>query len=499
MSNIRVTYSGLIAFVVGIFGVFTGLLFVLMITRRLTPEEFGTWGLIGSMLGYFLISEVIISSWTTRQIARGEPIGKSSLVSSGLFSLISIPLYIAYVTLISENSTADYEILLFGVILLPVYFISQTLVGINYGYKPHVTSYALLIFEVIKIPLALAFVVYFELGVRGAILALLFAYVIRIILQTYFARTQLLNKFSYQTLKRWLKLSWVPVYSMLPRYIQHIDIVLYAVIIGSVIGIAYYQAAYTVAVIVIHASLITKALYPKLLAHNNYERIQESLVNLMYFAIPLTAISIIFSTPALFALNPEYQIASFVVILLSIKFFFYVIKLAPVAILAGLEKVDIEPNPQFRKILKSKLFSIPTILSIFYSVYVGVLVGLLIFIGSTSVNEIELVTWWALIGLILEVPMSILFWIYAKKNINFSFPLISTLKYFGATIVFSLVYYFTSPFIIVYHESIYNFLPPLVLQLVICIGIYFAITYLIDNKTRNLFKSIFQELKTFQK
>jgi len=498
LSNIRVTYSGLIAFVVGIIGVLTGLLFVLMITRRLSPEEFGTWALIGSIVNYFLISELIISFWSTRQIARGEKIGRTSLISAILFSLISIPLYLGYVTLISEGSTADYEILVFGVILIPVYFVSQTLVGVNLGHKPHATSYALLIFGVLKIPIALALVVYFEWGVKGAILAILLAYLSKIIIQIYFAKPQLSNKFSLHNLKRWLKLSWIPLYSTIPKYIQHIDVVLYTIIIGSVIGVAYYQASFTVAAIVVHSGLITRALYPKLLAQNEYGKIQDSLANLMYFSIPLVAIAIIFSKPALFALNPAYQEASIIVILLTLKLFFYVTKITPIAMLAGIEKVDTEHDPHFTKLLKSKLFSIQTILLIFYSVYLGVLISVLLVIGLTNTTELELVIWWALIGLIIEIPMSILFWFYAKKHLDFSFPFKSTVKYLGATIAFSVVFFFTSPSIIIYHESIYNFLPPLIFQLAICIGLYLSITYLVDKKTRKLFKAIIREIKTYK-
>jgi len=64
LSGIRVTYSGLIAFVIGLVSVFTGLAFVLIVTRRLSPEEFGTWALLGTIIGYLLISERIISYWT---------------------------------------------------------------------------------------------------------------------------------------------------------------------------------------------------------------------------------------------------------------------------------------------------------------------------------------------------------------------------------------------------------------------------------------------------
>ena len=50
MSNIRVTYSGLIAFLISTASVFTGIFFTVIVTRSLTPDEFGTWSLIGGLI-----------------------------------------------------------------------------------------------------------------------------------------------------------------------------------------------------------------------------------------------------------------------------------------------------------------------------------------------------------------------------------------------------------------------------------------------------------------
>ena len=72
MSGIRVTYSGLISFVVSLLSVLTGVIFTLIVTRQLSQEEFGTWGLIGGMTGYVLIFGPITTYWVTREIARGE-------------------------------------------------------------------------------------------------------------------------------------------------------------------------------------------------------------------------------------------------------------------------------------------------------------------------------------------------------------------------------------------------------------------------------------------
>ena len=493
MSNIRVTYSGLIAFVVGIIGVFTGLIFVLMVTRRLSPEEFGTWALIGSIVHYFMISELIISYWSTRQIARNEQVGKTAILSSAFFSLGAIPIYLIYVLLITEKSTANFEIMLLGTILLPIFFVSQSLAAINLGHKPHATSYSLVLFETLKIPFGLFLVVILELGVEGAIFAIFFAYVGRIIVQFYFAKPKLGDMFKRSILKRWLHMSWIPLYSNIPRYIQTLDVVLYSIITGSVLGIAFYHAAITVSGIVTHSSSISQALYPKLLAERNFEGIKKNLTHVMFFAVPLLGISVIFSKPALFALNPLYQDAWLIVILLSFKMFAYILKTVPGAILGGTEQVDTEKNPTFSRLMASNLFQVPTILSIFSAIYLGTLIVVLILLPNSNGNELELVTWWALIGLIIEIPSTIALWIKSKKHAKFSFPFKNTSKYIGATLVFIVIFYFTSPFIITYEESIYKFLPALILQLSICVGIYLMITFTIDTEVKILFKTIFHE------
>ena len=72
MTGIRVTYSGLISFAVSLLSILTGVIFTLVVTRQLTQDEFGAWGLIGTMTGYVLIFGPITTYWVTREIARGE-------------------------------------------------------------------------------------------------------------------------------------------------------------------------------------------------------------------------------------------------------------------------------------------------------------------------------------------------------------------------------------------------------------------------------------------
>ena len=87
MSGIRVTYSGLISLVIGFSTIVTGLIFTLIVTRSLTPEELGTWSLIGGLITYVIIIEPIISYWVLRETARGIESEKTAVVTSAIFSV----------------------------------------------------------------------------------------------------------------------------------------------------------------------------------------------------------------------------------------------------------------------------------------------------------------------------------------------------------------------------------------------------------------------------
>ena len=492
MSGIRVTYAGMISFVVGLASVLTGLLFTVIITRQLSQEEFGTWGLIVATLNFLLISEVIINYWTVRQIARNEPVGKTGLLSSTFFILAAIPIYLAYVYFTSEQSNVIFDAMLLGIILIPVYFVSNALVQINLGHKPHAVSYGNLTFEITKIPLALGLIVFFELGISGAIFTILLSYFARIIIQIYFGKNVLRTKFQFIILKNWIKLSIVPLYNTFPNYLKNLDVLLYPILIGSVIGVAYYFAAFTISNIVLHSSLIAQALYPKLLAEGKYKAISENFSLVLYFAIPLTTIAILFAKPGLFALNPEYQFADFIVMILSVKVLLIVLHKYFQQILLGLEKVDIENNVKFSKLVHSKLFFVPTINIIQYSSYIIIFVVILS--SNSNISDLELVLWWALLGLFIEIPFVIYLSIMVHKNTEFSIKYKEIIKYLFAVSIVIAIFFTTSDFIIIYHDSIYDFLPGVILQAIICISVYLGITYTIDMKTRKIYQSIMNEV-----
>lgn len=494
MSNIRVTYSGLISLTVGIVSVLTGTIFTLIVTRRLTPDEFGTWGLIGSLIGYVLIIEPIISYWSTRETARKINSAGTAVFSSAIFSSIGILAYIIIAFFVIEQSYVINEILFLAVILIPLMFLNKTLTAINIGWRPEASSYGVLIFEIIKIPTAIIFVVFLDLGVSGAIIATTIAYGGSIILLLKYAKEKIISQINFKFLKIWIKRSWLPLYPGIASLVFSLDLLVFTLITGSVIGLAYYSAAVAISSLVAQSGSISQAIYPKLLQGGKKDHLQENLIQFLYFGFPLLAISLILAKPGLFALNPIYSIAIPVVIFMTIRTFIYKLGGILEQSLQGIETVDIDEKSTFKQFARSKLFWIPTLRLFRFCIYtVTLTIVLLIF--NQHRNVIELVVYWSIISMLVEIPFLIYLSYLTKKNFVIKIPKIIILKYSGSSLIsFGITYFLMNEFLI-YENKIFEFLPNVIMYVGLGITLYLGITYLIDSKTKSLMKSVIKEFK----
>ena len=492
MSDIRVTYSGLIGFAVAMGGIISGTIFTIIVTRQLDVEEFGIWAIIGGMIGYSIATEPIISYWTTRQIARGEPVGKTSLVSSSLFAGFSIPIYVVSVYLFSGIEPEFFNSMILATILIPVKLVSHILSSINKGYKPHAVSIGKMAFESLKIPAGLGLVFFLGLGLDGAIAAIFIASLVDIAIQIRYAKPRLLVKLNFLYLKNWLKQSWIPLYAKISGVLVSLDVIIFTVITGSVIGVAYYTAAFVIARMVTRSGRISWALYPKLLANGSHKHVSENFARMMYFAIPLVIIAIIFSKHALFVLNPEYVHAGTAVMFLSLGAFFTVIVNFFYQILMGIETVDVRQNPSLSKLLRSDLFLTSTLSNIRRVLYIAILAAALYLFRELS--DIELVIIWSIISFVLSIPFLIHAVLLVRRRVAFTFPYITILKYLIGSTGIAVVFTLTNEHVIVFETSIYSYMPGFLLELVLCGITYLGITYIIDHKTRKLFRLILSEI-----
>jgi len=494
LSGIRVTYSGLINFAVGIVSIFTGLVFTLTVTRKLPQDEYGTWGLIGALLVYATIISPIIDYWLTREIARGQKSGKTGIISVGFFSVIGFATLVILSYFVSLGSDASFEILLIGSILIPVLFLQKILHSISMAWKPETRSYGMLVFETVKIPTGIFLIYFLDLGISGAIFTTFLAHLGEIILLLYYAREKIRVSFEKSFVKKWFRLSWIPMYGNIQNIILPLDMIVFTLITGSVMGLAFYSVSVSIVAIVNHSSSISFALYSKLLEGGKKEYLQENLTNVLYFALPLMGLCIVFSKPALFALNPQYMDAWPVVIILAFRMFFHIIRGIFEAGLIGIEKVDVNEKSTWKDFVKSKLFFIPTLRIIQNSLYVGILVLVLFIFVGQNVSDLNLVIYWAIVVLGVQIPFTIYTYYLARKNFTIKIPKGAIFKYIIVSIVsFGPIYFLFGEFV-EYRVSIFEFLPDLLLFVGFGIGSYLIITYFIDSRTRRLFKNVISEM-----
>ena len=498
MSNIRVTYAGLISLAIRLSSIITGLIFVLITTRELTQNEFGTWGVISGIFIYAIAIHPTITYWATREIARGEETGKTVFLSSSMFSIVGILIYIGVALFVSFESDAELGILLFAAILVPMIFLNDSLTSIALGSKPQVISYGFLSFEVSKILLAFLFVYFMQMGLEGAILATFGAYIPSIFIIGIKVRHSLQNSIQKGYVKKWIKLFWVPSFRNVPSLISMSDVIVFSAITGSVSGVAYYTAARTIGFLVNHTRSFSEALYPKLIETGKQDFLGENLIKLFYFAFPLLGLSIVLAKPGLFALNPIYEIAEPIVIILSIRAFLTTFGKILFQALQGIEKVDIKKDATFRDYISSKLILYPTFQLIRNGIYFASL-AIILFLLHSEKAEIELVVYWAMIGLIVEIPLTIYIYRLVKKNFTLNIDVKSLIKYlFSTFVVFSLLYVMITMFL-EYNESIFIFLPQVIGYAIISVIGYVGLTYVIDNRTQILIKAIISEIKPKRK
>ena len=496
MSGIRVTYTGLISLIGGLVSIFTGVIFALIITRSVTPEEYGTWGLIIGLITYVMLIGPIVSYWSTRDTARNIQSGKTAIWSTLLLSVGAISIYIIISYLMVNYTNVEQNVLLFAAILIPVIFVNGILTAINLGWKPHAISYGTLAYGISSIPFALFLIYYLDFGVTGIIISVFLANMISIIILFFYAKEKIANQFNKTILKKWFKLSWIPIYPGIAILVAGFDISIFTIITGSVIGLAFWTAAMVLPATISHTGLISRAVYAKLLEEKTKEFMSENLTLVFYFGIILISLVVTFARPGLYALNPIYEIVFPVAIIMSFEVFLTVLVNIFLLSLAGIEKVDKFENSTFKDYLKSKLFFPHTIRLIQTSIYILILaVGLLILVGFGSSNQ-ELLLFWASIALITQIPLVCILYYLLQKNIMIKLEVTRIIKFLLIAIgVFSLTYALVNQFLI-YSTDIFSFIPNVLIFALFGVGLYIIVTYLIDNKIRNLVQAIIKEIKT---
>lgn len=492
LSNIRVTHSGLVNLLTGLARVVAAFVFITLVTRSLSVEEFGQYNLVLSITVYVVTSHWIISYWTTREIARGNTSGKTAILSSGIFSSIGTFIFLIIGMSVSNSSNLELNTIILAGALIPLQFLHNILNHISVGWRPQIASYGNLFLELAKVPLAFLFLFMFGMELNGVFLSLILGFLASISIMLYFNRNQLRVGFSLTILKTWLSRFWLPGYQMLATIIYTFDFLI-VVILASPEVVGFYAAILAIGSLVSHSNLVTVGAYPKLLGNGRGKYLNENFRLLLYFSILFSTLSIVFAKAGLFILNPIYEVVSVGVIFITIRYFLFNISYNFNSMLRATETIDEKQNPTIGEFLKSKLFKIPTIQLFQYVSYILILTVSLLLIKSPSSSD--LVIFWSIISLLAQIPNTLLICIWMKKEKLIQINFITILKYFVAAVPIYFFNDFLTNIFLDYNANIFILVPQILLILSICILSYVGITFLIDGNTRQLLKSIVNELK----
>jgi O-antigen/teichoic acid export membrane protein len=422
--NIRVGYSGLIFFGSRILSMFTGLVFITLVTRNLPPSDFGLWQLILSVIGYAALPNVIVGYWVIRDLARGEKNATAALLFSILLSAGGMALYILISLFSAPRSGGQFFFFTIAIAQVPLSYIVAILSGISQATRPQSVGVAFIVFESVKVIVAIIAFFRFDITLNVAIIAILFALIAQCV--TLFVtqpRTVYTRSINWQTIKKWIKLAWLPLFITFSYYIGTFDNLLVSVVTGSTLPLADYRVSHVLSALVTQAEAFGFALYPKLIGGGPLTDSRYVIKLIMLFGIPMSVGLFILAVPLLSILGTSY-IDAYIVLWPSIP----VALIALVhgvfeSILTARERVDTNNVIRFKDYMKSRLFTVPEI-TLFASLVYLIAVGVTSYwLMLNKESHVTIATAWSFIALFVSVPGLFIKWRMMKRsNTTFSFP-----------------------------------------------------------------------------
>ncbi len=425
-SKIPLHRTGLIIFSARILSIFSGLLFLIMVTGWLSPPRFGLWEVILSFVAFASYPAGWLGFWATRDVARGGAVGKTTILLNLALSIGGVLAYLAYSLLSYQRFDATFGPFLLAVLLIPIAYWNQASNSIAAGYRPAALGYAILFSEVTKLLVAYPALFIFKLEIDGVILALIASNLVQAVFTTALVSRASTDSFSLELGRRWLSESWVPALYSLGAVVATADTVAAAAATGSTLLTGYYQAAFQVGTLVSYASFLSFALYPLLLRGESDEAPNAILDLILMFATPMAVGVIVLSPQLLRVLSPKYVAAGFDVSvalgLLAIVGLVAALSSMFDSTLIGREKADLDPQRGFRKYLGST-FSFVSIVNIASSGAYIVSVLLTTGLGtSAGYNVSSIVALWALSELALLVAGALVKLRRLRRVVSLRFP-----------------------------------------------------------------------------
>jgi len=357
-SQISLRRTGLVVFGARIASIFTGLVFLVMMTRTLSAQQFGLYEVITDLVAFAAYPAGLVAFWATRDIARGKLFGKTAIALNILLSALGIVIYIALSYLsASRIPSANLVTLLFAVLLVPVSYFNQAANSVVAGHKPVVLGYAVIFSEAAKLLVAYPLLIVFKVGIDGVILAVMVANLAQGVSSALLAGDAISSPVNIEQGRRWLTHSWLPMLTSLPLMLSVADTFIASLTDANTVLVGHYQAAFSVASLAGYSLYLASAMYPLLLKGGSDEVTAMTLDLALAFGIPMAVGAALLATPILHILSSgtTYLDASTALGILAFAALVNTVSSVFDQTLIGKDRVDVDESAKFSDYLRSSI------------------------------------------------------------------------------------------------------------------------------------------------
>lgn len=492
--GVRVRFSTIINYVSHLYRLVIAVLFAVVITRRLSIEEYGLFTTIIALTTLFSLIYDVWNFWIIRYSARK----RYELVSSSLFINIvyviisATPFFLLsnyYVEVLGTEFTYFY----IGYFIILVSLFLTYLRSISLSSKPFIDGVVSIIEHSVRLLFAYLLVVVFSFRVLGALITVVLTIAIGSLMYYLFLKRHgvYIPKPSFN-MKRTLlilKNSYISTISTLYEFLRQLERPLLTAITNSPLPAAYLGVSYVPRSVMLQSSAaFTASLSARLLRKPVKEDIDYTLRLCIVINTGVLLVTLIFSKSILSLFRREYIEASILFILFSLESYIYIFLNIFISIASSIEREDLEKFGL--KLLSTALFKLR-----FYMFLTGLLVILSSSIALTTLlflrytDPIVLSLPYPVAWLISSILLSIYSYKVALSKIEINIPWLEVIYSTVSSIVAGLTAVaFGLINITIYH--IWIDLPKLIISVIAVLAIYFSILVVLSKWFRDLVKTI---------
>ena len=362
--SVRLRYSGLVNFAASFISLVLGLAFTVLLTRKLSVEEYGVWHVIGTVAMYagsWMPS--IYTYWAVRDVSRGKTDSAKTSVASGfIFGVVSLPLFLILSFFFSSSLKIP---MLYFLIFSPyvlLFLIYNGYHAISAGVAPQHIGFSDAFSMAFKLSIGFLLLVLLNMKLVGAIMALIVYIALRTLyMQMKFGYLVTKGRFKFNTFKRWLTLSWIPLTRRSIQLLSQVDIAIVALVTGSTVAIAHYRAIWVFLSLITLTTTLASGLYPSILASEDerkIEKVTKETANLVFlFSFPMIVISAVMSDYLLALLRIDYVSSCNAMRIAMVYAFIFLLSEIYRIMLIGTEKIDVDEKTPIKLYMRSRLFS----------------------------------------------------------------------------------------------------------------------------------------------